>query len=314
MEDDDLVLGELVEMLAVEYRAGVGPRERQTLHDALGRGVERDPARRRASLVQSKPPTRTACKAPHPAHDARYMRRTVRIATMASLLGVVACGGRTTLPITGEQREPGGGFSDGGADGDDGPSPDASSDAGPASVPDCTGDLSMCLPPDAGVDWTGAAVIKCQPEQYLGSVTLILERLNGTTWHFVQKKFVYSASWGATFDDTTGPETVLTYRVCVLDANDSLRCGAPFTTQGPPNCGCEPTSCQLQTACNTKISDECGSMLDCGPCGYGKTCNENNTCCPPGFMSDDWGGCVCAPVDCNHGWWNTQDCSCYMGQ
>jgi len=243
--------------------------------------------------------------------------RSLRVATTATLLWATACGGRL-LPITGEHQD--GGSSDAGdagVDGDDADDGSYGCAPGPEPVPACAGGLSMCLPPDSGVNWTGAAIIKCQPTQYCPSVTLVLERLIGTTWHLVLRKDLYSGTWPATFDDTTAHQTVLTYRVCVEDPDGPDRCGDAFPAMGAPECGCEPMSCKLETACNIKLDDGCGHTLECGACPNGTPCNpENNSCCPMGFMSDDFGGCVCAPPPqgCRHGEWDTQDCSCHSGQ
>jgi hypothetical protein len=244
--------------------------------------------------------------------------RSVRLATTATLLCAVACGGRL-LPITGEHQDGGSSnAADSGVDGDDADdgSSGCNADAGPAPLPACAGDLSMCLPPDSGVNWTGAAVIKCQPTQYCPSVTLVLERLIGTTWYFAQRKDLYSGTLPATFDDMpTGQQTVLTYRVCVEDQNGADRCGKALAVMGAPDCACLPATCKLQTACNTTVDDGCGDMLKCGACANGIPCNpDNNSCCPMGFMSDEWGGCVCAPPPkgCGRGEeWDTSDCSCH---
>lgn len=208
---------------------------------------------------------------------------------------------------------------DGGQDGGlpDGPPTD---ERGPPPVPECMGNNSMCVPPEAGVVWTGAAVIKCQPEQYVGPWTLVLERLIGTTYQVVQKQVVQEPGFGATFEDTTSPPSRITYRVCSVENDTTALCGEPFTTDGPVGCACEPTSCYLQSACNTTIDDQCGGTIDCGACANGVACNpENDTCCPQGFMSNGWGACVCAPPvyyingvnkGCSIWDWNTTLCIC----
>jgi hypothetical protein len=123
-------------------------------------------------------------------------------------------------------------------------------------VPVCTGENSMCIAPEAGIRWTGAAVVHCQGEQYVGPWNLILERQIGGSFH-------------------------------------------------------------LQTACDTTIDDQCMGTLVCGACSNGTPCNpQNNTCCPMGFMSDGWGGCVCAPPNpkvCPIWFWDTTTCSCMPG-
>ncbi len=185
---------------------------------------------------------------------------------------------------------------------------------GPPPVPVCTGDLSMCLAPDAGLTWTGAAVIQCQPVQYQGPWTLVLERQIGSAFTRVQTQVVQEPGFGAAFYDTKAPPIVVTYRVCVVESDGSGVCGSPFNAQGPPNCGCEPTNCRLQTACNTTIEDWCGGTLRCGDCTNGTLCNpDNNTCCKTGDTTDGWGGCVCAPPPgeiCRHGSWDVTSCSC----
>jgi hypothetical protein len=239
----------------------------------------------------------------------------------ATALGIVVggCGGKL-LPLPVQQDGGGvgtdsGSIEDASVDGDgsrpDGPPTD---ERGPPPVPVCTGQNSMCIPPEAGLSWTGVAVIQCQGEQYVGPWTLVLERLIGTTYQVVQKQVVQEPGFGWTFYDSSGPPARLTYKVCVVLSDGTAECGAPFTTQGPSNCACEPTSCYLQTACNTKIDNQCMGTIDCGPCPNGMACNpENNTCCPTGFMSDGWGGCVCAPVGCPLWAWDTVTCACMPG-
>jgi hypothetical protein len=213
---------------------------------------------------------------------------------------VVGCGSRSDLlqGRYGEVVRPGDAGVDGG-EGEDGALPDGApvDERGPTPVPVCTGELSMCVRPDGGVFKTGAAVIQCQPEMYVGPWTLVLERLSGANWLMVQTQVVEEPGFGATFYDSSGPPTYLTYRVCALANSTTALCGAPFTTFGPPNCACEPTTCWLNTACNTEIDNQCGSFDVCGVCANGVTCNEYHTCCPPGFWSDGWGGCECAPKD-----------------
>jgi hypothetical protein len=174
----------------------------------------------------------------------------------------------------------------------------------------------MCLAPEAGLRWTGAAVVECQPENYVGPWNLILERKISGTFEVVQRQAVQEPGFGATFYDTSGPPAQLTYRVCALVDSTTAECGTPFTTQGPSNCACEPTSCYLQTACNTTIDDQCMGTIQCGACSSGTPCNpENNTCCPKGFMSDGWGACVCAPPPkvCPIWFWDKTTCSCMPG-
>jgi len=256
------------------------------------------------------------------AHDVPHMqrRRGWIPATAFVLLTMASCGGRL-LPLPGQR--------DGGGIGTDSGSDDASTDGnsslpdgpptderGPPPLPVCTGQ-AMCIPPEAGLQYVNAAVIKCQPEEYPGPWTLILERLAGTSFQFVQKQVVQEPGFGWTFDDSSGPPTQLTYRVCVLVNNTTAECGAPFTTQAPPNCACEATSCYLQTACNTTIDDQCQHTIQCGACTNGMPCNpQNNSCCAMGFMSDGWGGCVCAPPTpkaCPIWFWDTVTCSCMPG-
>jgi hypothetical protein len=233
------------------------------------------------------------------------------LCTASALL--TSCGGRLApLPA------------DGGADSES--SADASLDAdgnvpegaptderGPPPVPVCTGDNSMCIPPDAGVIWNGASVIKCQPENYVGPWTLVLERLVGTTYEVVQKQVVQEPGFGWTFYDTTDRAAQLTFRVCVVVSSTTEQCGAPFKTQGPAGCSCEPTSCYLEGACDVTIDDQCNGTLTCGACSNGAPCDpDHHWCCPRGFMPDGWGNCVCAPPPGVKGCaWSTVDCSCY---
>jgi hypothetical protein len=232
---------------------------------------------------------------------------------MALLLAsTAACPGRLAAVGTGQ--------GDGGVSSEDASTDGVTFDGlpgderGPAPLPVCNGVNSQCLAPDAGVVWTGAAVITCQPEEYVGPWTLYLERQIGSSFKVVQTKIVQEPGFGATFYDTTGPRARLTYRVCVVDGATSARCGDSFTTSGPPNCACEPTSCYLLSACNTTVSDGCGNMLSCGACLQGMACN-GGTCCGKGFMPDGWGNCVCAPEKFCPVWdWDTTDCSCHYGQ
>jgi hypothetical protein len=241
------------------------------------------------------------------------MRRLSCFAT-ASLLAATACGGRLA-PLPG-QRDGGGatGPEDGSVDGgSDGSSPDGDAE-GPPPIPTCSGANSQCLPPDAGIVWHGAAVIQCQPEQYPGPWTVILERQTGSAFQPIQKLVVYPGE-NVTFDDPNAPPSQHSYRVCSLTNDANTLCGDSFTTEPAPNCGCEPTSCWLNGACNTTIDDYCGAMLQCGPCTNGMACNpQNDTCCPSGLMPDGWGGCVCAPPSpnyCGRGmFWDTVTCSC----
>jgi len=229
----------------------------------------------------------------------------------ASLL-LASCGGRLApLP-------------DGGAD--SGSSADASLDVegdasdgaptderGPPPVPVCTAENSDCLPPDAGVVWKGASVIKCQPENYVGPWTLVLERLVGTTYEVVQEQVVQEPGFGWSFYDTTDRAAQLTFRVCVVVSSTTEQCGPPVRTDGPSNCTCEPTSCYLEGACNATIDDQCNGKLTCGACSNGNACDPyHHSCCPKGFMPDGWGACVCAPPpDVKGCAWSTVDCSCY---
>ncbi len=179
---------------------------------------------------------------------------------MAIVVVAVGCGSRTDLlPSEAAERVPvdAGVNGEDGQGGEDGALPDGApaDERGPPPVPVCSGELSMCVPPDAGIVWTGASVIKCQPEQYVGPWTLVLERQSGMTWQRVQTQVVEEPGFGATFYDSSGPPTKLTYRVCALANSMTPLCGAAFTTQGPPNCACEPTTCWLNTACNTQIDN-----------------------------------------------------------
>lgn len=255
-------------------------------------------------------------------HDARGMGLREWVGAAAFVVVATACGGRLLSLSSGESSDAG--PADASVDGEDGATPDGApaDERGPVPVPVCSGQLSMCRPPDAGVVWTGASVVQCQPEEYVGPWTLVLERLSGSTWQAVQTKVVEEPGFGATFYDSSGPPTLLTYRVCALAANMTALCGGSFTTQGPPNCACEPTTCYLNTACNTEIDNQCGSYDVCGACTNGMLCNAYHTCCPGGFMSNGWGGCVCAPgvfyvngvpKSCPIWAWDTVTCTCNAG-
>ena len=180
-------------------------------------------------------------------------------------------------------------------------------------MPVCTGS-SLCVPPEAGVNWTGAAVIQCQPVNYVGPWTLLLERKVGTTFQLVQKQVVQEPGFGATFDDTSAPPAQVTYEVCVQVDSTTAQCAASFTTMGPPNCGCEPTDCNSQTACNVTLDDGCGGTVTCGACANGMACNSYQTCCPPGQYSNGYATCVCAPPPgCPWYLWDTGTCRCDNG-
>lgn len=245
-------------------------------------------------------------------------------ATVAVGAVVVGCGSRTDLlPSSSAERVPGDAGVEGDA-GEDGALSDGwpTDERGPVPVPVCTGQLPQCLPPDAGIAFKGASVITCQGEEYVGPWTLVLERLTGTNWQMVQMQVVEEPGFGATFYDSSGPPTVNTYRVCALANNATALCGAPFSTQGPPNCRCEPTSCYLTTSCNTVIDNQCRGTDVCGACANGVICNKFHTCCPPGYWSDGWGGCECAPTTvyingvpktCPVWNWDPIDCKCDAG-
>jgi hypothetical protein len=245
------------------------------------------------------------------------MRLREWVGTVPLVVVAIGCGGRLA-PLPGE------GGDDASVDGDDGALPDGApvDERGPTPVPVCSGQLSKCLAPDAGIVQTGASVIQCQPEEYVGPWTLVLQRLSGANWQTLQTKVVEEPGFGATFYDSTGPPTLLTYRVCALANSTTALCGTAFITQGPPNCRCEPTTCSLNTACNTEIDDQCGGVDVCGACENGMPCNAYHTCCKGNFMSDGWGGCVCAPGEvvingvhktCPSWAWNTVSCSCEFG-
>jgi len=238
--------------------------------------------------------------------------------TGALVLVATGCGGRSVLIDEAVEV-------DGSAGGDDasladGALPDgAPTDGrGPTPVPVCDGRLSQCLQPDVGIVQFGAAVIQCQGEEYVGPWTLVLERLVGTNWQMIQQQVVLEPGFGATFYDSSGPPTVLTYRVCAIADDTTALCGAAFTTQGPPDCVCAATTCELNTACNAYIDNGCGGVDPCGPCDNGMTCNAYHSCCPGGYMSDGSGGCVCAPPlpgspgECPPFRWNANTCSCVM--
>jgi hypothetical protein len=179
---------------------------------------------------------------------------------------------------------------------------------GRAPIPECMGENSACVMSDAG-DIFGASIIKCDGVNFVGPWNLLLERLIGTQYQVVQQVVVMEPGFGATIEDNTGPPQQLTYRVCAMDSQGP-ECGTPFTTFGPVDCKCLPFDCKLRQACNKKIDDGCGDHIVCGGCPGGTPCNDG-TCCPPGFMPDLMGGCVCAPTtNCGCGWWNTKTCEC----
>jgi hypothetical protein len=242
------------------------------------------------------------------------LREWVRTGVLV-VVATAGCGGRTAL-LTDDET---GGPVDGSADGDDGALPDGAptDERGPTPVPVCSGRLSQCLAPDAGIVSFGAAIIQCDPEEYVGPWTLVLERLIGNNWQMVQTQVVEEPGFGATFYDSSGPPTVLTYRVCAIANSTTALCGTSFVTQGPPDCTCLPTSCALNTACNVMFEDACGGTTVCGACDNGLLCNAYHSCCPGGFMSDGNGGCVCAPPlpgspggPCPAFRWNPITCTC----
>jgi hypothetical protein len=233
----------------------------------------------------------------------------------ATSVAVTSCGGRLApLP---EQQDGGvrdSGSEDASVDGDSSMPDGAPTDErGPPPVPVCTGEDSMCIPPDAGIVWLGASIIKCQPENYVGPWTLLLELLIGTNYQVVQRQVVQEPGFGWTFYDTSDRAAQLTFRVCVVVNSTTAECGPPLKTGGPEDCVCEPTNCELEKACNVSLDDECGGKVQCGACSNGAQCNPmNHSCCPEGFMPDGWGGCVCAPPPgCPLCAWNTTDCQCY---
>ncbi len=223
------------------------------------------------------------------------------------LVSLAACGGRLapiadagTDGTSGVDASVDGDVSDGGA----------SDDRGPGPIPVCTGGLSMCLPPDSGLTWTGSSVITCQPEEYPGPWTLLLERKINGNFTPVQVKVVQEPGFGVTLYDPTGQPALQTYRVCV-DDDWGVRCGNAFTTQGPPNCLCNAFDCNALQACNSTVDNGCGGTITCGACAGGTPClPPYNSCCPPNFMPDGTGGCVCAPPAICHGYWDPSTCDC----
>ncbi len=193
--------------------------------------------------------------------------------------------------------------------GDAGADADAA-DAMMAPVPSCYGSSAMCEQNDAGL-WMGASIITCEGVYFVGPWNLLLERQVLSQFEVVQTQAVGEPGFGTTFYDTGGPPVQLTYRVCVVDSYGT-RCGMPFTTAGPVNCACEPLTCAYFLACNTQLEDGCGHTITCGDCTNGVACNpDNDTCCPPGFMGDGDGICVCAPPPGEKcGDWNVLDCKC----
>jgi hypothetical protein len=234
---------------------------------------------------------------------------------LCALLGlvVIACGARTLL-----DTHPDGGVissMDAGATGDaavDG----SGQDGGPltqAPVPSCTGMNSQCIQSDAG-KWVGASVITCDGVYFVGPWTLLLERKIYNTFQVIQTQVVMEPGFGAKFLDTTGPPAQLSYRVCVVD-DMGTRCDTPFTTYGPVQCACEPSTCASLQACDTVIDDGCNDKVPCGGCQGGAVCNPaNHSCCPPGMESDGTFGCECAPSKPCPGatYWDPSICSCAL--
>ncbi len=148
---------------------------------------------------------------------------------------------------------------------------------------------------------------------FVGPWNLLLEREIGNQFQVVQMQSVATPGFGFTFYDLSAPLANLTYRVCVTDAN-GLRCGAPFTTTPPVDCGCQPLSCEFFQACNTTISNGCGGITTCGnDCTNGLPC-LNGACCPAGTMPNGNGTCVCAPPGpCPGDGWNVILCKCEPG-
>jgi hypothetical protein len=174
---------------------------------------------------------------------------------------------------------------------------DANNGRGPAPIPVCHGGLSMCIPnPDAaGVQWIGAAIIKCDGPQFQGPWVLSLQRQIVNAWRVVQVVAIDKPGFGVEFDDTKAPYSQLVYRVCVID-DLGERCADPIDVMPAPNCGCVPLTCDEIQACNVTTRNGCGDRMACGDCKNGNACDPlRHTCCPMGLEPDGTGGCVCAP-------------------
>jgi hypothetical protein len=238
-------------------------------------------------------------------------------ALLVAIIGVVAvaCGGRSALEAPSSSAGGAHAAGSSGASGAVGEVGSSSVGAGGGDagepVPTCTGSVSQCVMNAQGV-WTGAAIIKCDGVYFVGPWTLLLERQIANQFQVVQVQVVEEPGFGATFDDSSGPAMELTYRVCVV-GNQGTQCGASFTTFGPPDCVCQPATCEQYRACFTSFDDGCGSLTHCGACPDDGACNHGlGTCCPPGQESDGQGGCECAPLTpCGpKAYWNPGLCVC----
>jgi hypothetical protein len=171
---------------------------------------------------------------------------------------------------------------------------DANGGRGPAPIPRCHGELSMCVPDPSkpGVQWKGVAIVNCAGVAYMGPLDLVLEREIGSVWHTAMEQSLDEPGFGFVFQDANAPNAILDYRVCVVDELGK-RCGDPFETTSPPDCGCIPYTCAQLAACGPGIKNGCGALMDCGACTNGVECDpRSRSCCPPGKDSDGWGECV----------------------
>ena len=185
----------------------------------------------------------------------------------------------------------------------------AHADSGPAPVPVCKGKLAQCVLNDAG-HTAGEAIVYCDPVDWTGAWTLLLEREINGQFVVVQVTTSPEPGFAVVFHDSSGPPAWLTYRVCATD-DQGTRCADPSTTNGPPNCGCVPYDCDLLQACNKTASNGCGGTVHCDKCSNGSPCNlENHSCCPPGEQSDGTGGCECAPEFPCKNYWDPKYCNC----
>jgi hypothetical protein len=239
-----------------------------------------------------------------------------------SLIGAAAvgCGARDSIQnssalVGAGASSMGGGPPDAGDAGDAALAMDADDSGltGPAPVPHCHGQNSQCIM--VGVNWIGAAVITCDGVYFKGPWTLLLERQINGQWQEEGIQAIEEPGFGATFNDMSGPPQKLTYRVCTIDKVEGTKCGDPFTTFGPVDCKCVPSTCDSLNACFTYDDNGCGTQIYCGSCYGGGVCNMlTHSCCPQGMESDGFGGCVCAPPSPCPGatYWNTTTCSCEL--
>lgn len=65
---------------------------------------------------------------------------------------------------------------------------------------------------------------------------------------------------------------------CTSSGLCDVRCTTPYVKEGD-NCVCRPQSCSEAGAmCGMGVDDGCGGRIDCGMCGEGRMCDDDNQC------------------------------------